>query len=182
VRIYELVPEMESFDDFVLEHDDDHDVFLDGFRGEPMAAEWRRIPMARLERAGATLGVPDFPLIPGPVRAIGPRAAQLLDPLIVDHVELLPLETEVGEYYAINVLTILDVLDEERSEGDWFAPGRGIVIRKWVLREGEVDLPPIFKIPQEHRTYITEEFVDAVREHGLTGLDPKLVWDDSSGA
>jgi hypothetical protein len=183
VRIYELVPESDNWDTFLVELDAerpawDYDVFLDGFKGESMADHWQPVPMDRQEQERATMGVPDFPLVANVVNTeiISERAAALLDPLIGRHIELLPMASDEGQFFAMNVVTVVDVLDEELSEGNWYGPGRMSVIRRFVMRSSaDHALPPVFKIPQSGRTFITDEFLAAVREHGLTGLGPRPV-------
>ncbi len=43
------------------------------------------------------------------------RAVDALGPMLSDNGELLPLVTEVGDYFAYVCLTKLDVLDQEKS-------------------------------------------------------------------
>lgn len=85
--------------------------------------------------------------------------------------ELLPLSSEDGTYWAYNCLTVVDAMDAQRSTADYRAPDRIVVLRQFVPRY--VELAPIFKLPQWLRgsVLVTEQFVELVLRHGLTGLD-----------
>lgn len=106
--------------------------------------------------------------------ALSKRAAEGLRGLIEPSGELLPTLCHEGEYYLLNVTTVLDVLDEKRSNIDRL---RDVVLRiDHHAFKASAHVPPsifAFKIPcrpEGRHVYLTHEFVERVLDLGLTGL------------
>jgi hypothetical protein len=81
-------------------------------------------------------------------------------------------------YWALNVRSFVDLIDEQQSEGDWHEPGRLMTLRRLVARDTVPhDLPPVFKLPQSRKgaALVTSEFLAAAATHGLSGFNPKPV-------
>ncbi|MGO8999371.1 MAG: imm11 family protein [Polyangiaceae bacterium] len=98
------------------------------------------------------------------------------------HAELLPLVGNDGlELFALNVTTVLDALDEERSSIQRFADTKTIMrIKKTVFRPTVVRDVDVFWLP--HRasaTYLSQRFVDAYAAAGLVGLEFRKVWSEA---
>jgi hypothetical protein len=174
--IYGWQVDPEKFTILGVYDEEDLDRLIDGFEGEPMAADWD--PPAVRWRAGdeGRFGDPDFTTVNlmGGIPVLSGRARAALEGLIGDAGEWLPLASEDGDYFALNVLALCDVLDEERSDIRWLGPGRIETLRQFVARDPLPCAPrPIFKLPQalRGRPLVTQEFVDAVLEHGLTGFE-----------
>jgi len=101
--------------------------------------------------------------------------------------ELLPVDCEFdqdyGRYHALNVLTVLDCLDLENSEYNTVPDGEGgeiiMFIRKYALKKDVIEGIDLFKIRERKETfiYVSQNFVDRVNEHGLTGFDFSLIWE-----
>ena len=154
-------------------------VFMKGFQLEPMTDRWRplRVEVDRDDLARGLL-IGDFPDIAGSIIALSIRAVDALHDLLVDHGELLPLESDDGEYFLFNVLAQHDVMDTERSEARYLSRGRVMTLDRLVLKEPRPqDLSPIFKLPQWRRgaPLLTESFVDAIERNGLTGFRRRLI-------
>jgi hypothetical protein len=174
--IYAWVTDSDRYATLETLDEADLDLFIDGFAAQPMAENWLA-PAVRLRPDEVRRGNPpgDFASLFGGVPILGRRAVDVLGAELEPHGELLPLE---DDYWAFNVLTLADVLDAERSEGDWFAPGRMSNLRRLVTRDDLADpLPAIFKLPQwrKGRPLITAELVEEIERHGLTGLAPQQV-------
>lgn len=154
--------------------DDDYEVFL-AFDGSPRAADWTPVKVRRVRADERQDCKPsDFPWLGSDVLIMRTRAVLALRPMLDAHGELLPLATDDDvKLFALNVTTVIDALDEEKSSILRF-PGSGRImgIDKAVFRDellGDVD---IFRLP--HRasaTYVSERFVDAVKTAGLEGLE-----------
>jgi hypothetical protein len=174
--LYELRFEVEEFSALGLVEEEQWDVFIDEFVGEPMAHGWEPIAVKPLY---GDRPLSDFPELLGRVMVMSARAIDALGPLLEPHGELLPLQCEDGELWAFNVLTILDVMDTERSVAHWHEPGKRLsALRELVLAEPLPDAPPpIFKLEQWRpgRPLVTGEFLDAARTQRLTGLDPRAL-------
>ena len=170
--IHEWVADSDRFATLETLDESDLDLFIDGFDARPMAGDWPA-PAVRLRPEGTPPG--DFASLFGAVPILGRRAVDALGAQLEPHGELLPL---TDGYWAFNVLTLADVLDEERSEGDWLAPGRMSDLRRLVVRDDVREpLPPIFKLPQwrKGRPLFTAGLAEQIERHGLTGLDPRQV-------
>ncbi len=134
----------------------------------------------------------NFPRWTGITPVCDAHAMSIVQPLISEHVEFLPLDfrAPVGDgslyseqalqllegksYHAINVLTTLDCMDYERSEITYFESTGGIFrIPKMVLKADCVGDAPIFKLPIRNRvrTYVSDEFKQLVEANNLTGLE-----------
>jgi hypothetical protein len=97
------------------------------------------------------------------------RGRDALQQICKDHAEFLWFaKLRTTDYFAINVTTVLDVLDPLRSD---FRTFRGNVIEvKRAVFARTVGLPAIFKVPQSSSVYVTQSFVDVVLESSLRGL------------
>ncbi|MDX2116326.1 MAG: hypothetical protein SFZ24_12005, partial [Planctomycetota bacterium] len=111
------------------------------------------------------------------------RARAVLEPLIRDWVQILPLEClNTGPHWLINCLAYLPgVANLKRSDTMQFSSGR-LALRG--SREGLVlnppldgaPWPPIFKVePFDTDVYVSGEFKRRYDEAGLTGLDLKPI-------
>ena len=95
--------------------------------------------------------------------------------------ELLPLSCGEGEYYAFNVTTSIDALDESNSEVERFeSSGRIMLVLKYAFFGVRLSGATIFKIPQFPRThvYVTDKFRKIVINNHLTGFDFVNLWEE----
>lgn len=120
----------------------------------------------------------DFPTIGFNVPAFSRRAVDALRDLLEPNGEILPLVSDVGEYYAYNVTTIADVLDVERSDITW---GLDYKYASWISRHefhaDRLEGLSIFRLQQKTTFYyVTDVFVDRIREHRLNGFDVEKLW------
>lgn len=185
LSIYEFVVDPDSYAHLETDKPEDLDMFIGGFRAEPMAAGWRP-PGVRIAAEAEAEDKPhaDFAGLFGAVPVLSRRAVDLLSALWEAHGELLQLRSGGPPYWAFNVLTVCDIVDEDETEADWFEPGRMAVLQHLVVRHDEVlDLPPIFKLEQwrDGQALVTDPFLDLVAEYGLVGLTPKRVGEAPSG-
>ncbi|MGA2497490.1 MAG: hypothetical protein ABSH20_07100, partial [Tepidisphaeraceae bacterium] len=128
----------------------------------------------------------DYATIDYYIPAFSRRATAGLADLIEHNGELLPITTEpdIGPYWAFNVITIADVLDQERStvtlfEGSSFA---ALDIPHFVFRAGMLASLAIFRIPQSTLfTLVTGRFAARVRDLGLRGFRFDRIWPLPSG-
>jgi len=140
--------------------------FHSHFVGRPMAESWMS-PRFELNRKSGKLK--DFVSWELTVPVVSARAKQCLEKVCAGSVEFLPLGVIKGtDYYAINVLTVLDVLDEQRSDADYFN-GKMVALRKAKFRALPPSIPTIFKVPQWSSVYVARPFAEAVVANKLTG-------------
>jgi uncharacterized protein DUF1629 len=152
------------------------------FNGTPIGASWVpwKVEVDRPEGyEDSPLG--DFPLMALHVPVFTERAVALLKPLLSGNGELLPLMCDEGSYFAFNVTTVLDALDEEKSSAIRFTDGGIMNITGYEFFPEKVT-SPIFKLPQVPLmdVFVTDEFKDAVSRYDLKGFDFRLAWESQS--
>lgn len=132
--------------------------------------------------------IPSFPALSSSI-ACGTRARTVLDELIQDHVEFLPLASYTitdEQYYVMYPKTILRCLEIEEREFSRLQPGRfsGILRHEFKLHCSDcIGNIPIFKLPTSAfgspigQPYVNDKFKRLVEDHNLTGLEFSKVWD-----
>ena len=109
------------------------------------------------------------------------KALEILYPLIKDHVEILTLDYDGVEYYAINVVSVIDAIDYAKSKFKTFSNSSRIMLfEKYAFIAEKVVNVGIFKISDEKRRFpfVSDEFKQLVEQNHLKGFKFKLVWDD----
>ena len=112
------------------------------------------------------------------------HALDVLLPHIGDLGQVLPLEFEEAEYSFFNVTNVVDALDEEASELDYFPDGGIYRVLRYVFKPEAVRDQWLFKIPQRKSgpVLVTDRFVDLVKSSGLTGFKFRPLWSDELAA
>ena len=115
--------------------------------------------------------IPDF--INGFINmACSQRAKEVIEPLVGEEVEFLPLRTEVGPYWEMN-LPRISCLDEARAEVKRFpSSGRIMEVVRFAFRWEAMEGHHLFWVRETGMMYTlaSEAFRRLVEEHGLTGL------------
>lgn len=131
-------------------------------------ARWRPLSMLRSEPKKH----PDFFSINDTdVIAISDRAFDRLKDFLKVGIELLPIDTDAGKYYALNVLKFVDCLDKKESKYE--VTKGGLIIKYSLLDfiEDKIGDNKIFKIPEmPYQILITQDFAYQVEEEDLKGL------------
>lgn len=106
---------------------------------------------------------------------------EVLRPLIQNSIEELELQFSEVEYYAINVITVLNVLDYDKSDYIKFSDGNRImVIEKYVFKKCDALVNHnIFKIVDEpgRKAFVSDSFKQTAEDNKLSGFKFELVWD-----
>jgi hypothetical protein len=140
----------------------------------------------------------DYPLVHGcasffvtPI--FSQRAAEALTDLLEGNGELLPLLSDVGQYYAFNITREVEALDDETSEfkplseldPDLLAISPDIpdilCISHYEFCSDRIASTSIFKLPKRYnaeRPLITDRFVQRVQEADLKGFAFNRLWTD----
>jgi hypothetical protein len=156
---------------------------LASLRGSPAADRWAapEVRFVRTDDHGKRLRPSDLPWFGHAVLIMMPDALDQLRSIVEPHGELLPLrESDGKELFALNVLTVLDALDEERSDLVRFTgSGRIMTIKTHVLRKSVVNQVNLFKLPQLRSSsiYVSDAFVARVRQADLWGVEFEKVWE-----
>ena len=125
--------------------------------------------------SSAELG--DYALL-GTVPVFSATAVDALLDLLEKNGELLPVRYSRKEYMAYNVTRVIDALDERQSTILRFTTGRIMSITKYAFDPELLINAPIFKIPQLPLAYVfvSDVFVNRVRDKGLTGFSFRPTW------
>ena len=135
---------------------------------KPIGTQWPSLSMLR----GEPKKHPDFFEIDGSdVIAISHKAADSLKEFLPGSIELLPIETDAGMYYALNVLNFIDCLDKDAS--NYVAAKDGTIVNYSLLEfyEDKLEGQAIFKIPQlPYHTLISDQLECICDKQHLKGL------------
>ena len=108
------------------------------------------------------------------------KAIEKLYDLIKDDVEILPLECDYGDFSLINVTTVLDAIDHEKSEYKYIDGTKQIMyFKKYVFLEEVIKGYDIFKITDKRGSFIfaSDRLVQTINQSKLKGFRFELVWD-----
>ena len=141
------------------------------FLGKPLET-WHPLRLiAEADKLGIQVGdftfchaIPNFP-------AFSSRAVDAMHDVLERFGQLLPLETDVGPYWAYNVTNVIDVLDRQASKIKMFK-GRILEIERMRFRQDAIEGQFVFKIPETvgSAAYVTEAFRSIVHRSGLSGF------------
>jgi hypothetical protein len=151
--------------------------FFNQFDGRSLADTWvpPAVHPADTSEDDAQLG--DCTVL-GTVPLLSERGADVLHPIIARTSELLPVRYPRRALFVLNVLEVADCLDEARSKIARFSTGRVMRIDQYVFDSAKLPKTEIFRLSQLPRglLYVTDRFVGAVQEGGLTGFEFTRLW------
>ena len=184
MKLFDLRCDLNNFASFLFDGAQESAKWGDGtFDGTPRRGLYA-IPSAIRNFEGEeprSNVLPDFTEVGlRPIPTFSERAVEVLGEVLTMHGELAPVEMdEPVRYFGFNPTTIVDILDEGRSEIARFRDGRVMSVERHVLADTVYELPPIFKIPQTRRntTYVSETFVQLAKEKGVRGFRFELLFE-----
>jgi hypothetical protein len=177
MRILELKTDPNKYCDFALSKPREDGWINSAFDGRSLAGNWTPVQMEAADEDDITADLGDYALL-GTVPVFSATAVDALLDLLRPNGELLPVRYSRKEYMAYNVSRVIDALDESQSAITRFTTGRIMSITKYVFDEDLLISAPIFKIPQLPLAYVfvSEVFVNRVRDTGLTGFSFRPTW------
>lgn len=103
--------------------------------------------------------------------SVNEKAYSIIKPLISNQVVFLPLNTEVGLYYELDIQEI-NCVDTENSEKVLFSDGKIMRITQYKFYEDKLEEKHIFKSSDAmlKPIFVSNEFKKLVEENKLTGL------------
>ena len=154
-----------------------------GFNGKTQRENWRPV-LVLLERSnlGRKLKRGDFHTIGSTPLIMRKRAVVALSEIWNANGEILPLIEESGEELFVFNSKSIDALDESQSNIIRFpSSGRIMVIKQPVFIKEKLEGIDVFHLPNfPYITYVSQRFVDKVKENDLLGIDFKQVWQSST--
>ena len=159
--------------------DEDEEILWELDHKMVSGATWKPIDVEVIREDEEDMHSPrgDFPYLGG-TPCLSRKAVEALRNLLLPNGEILPLVCDEGEYYAYNVTTVIDCLDEKKSQVVRFKSDGAIMkIEKHVFLPQKLVDVLVFKIPQNvAAVYLTDKFVSEVLKHDLKGYEFKEVW------
>jgi hypothetical protein len=169
MTVWEIVPDSDLYHCLALMDKDKYWDVVHSFQGKPLLESW--IPLEIYIDEVKLSG--DFPSLPGGMPPIfNKRAVDILRHLMEHSVEILPLKSDRGELYAVNVLDVVDCLDNPLSDIKYLPSGGVMHIDRYIFKEGCLNGKHIFKIHEEitNRVFVSDAFKEVVEKENLEGL------------
>ncbi len=151
---------------------------LNSVAGVQQGDAWRPIAVELCtEDDGQRLQTVDCPFLNSAFLVIKDQALPRVRDALAPYAEFLPLHCPQAAMSAVNVLTIVDALDDKRTEGSRFSDGRLMIIDRHFFHSDRVPVEGMFRTPRRASPiYCTEPTADFLRQQ-LTGLDLREVWE-----
>lgn len=180
MKVFEFIQDMDHFRPWTTEDGSLGRISDSVAAGSPVAAEWT-VPRGHVRKIGG-LREGDFPYWVDPL--FSTRARQGLEDLLDPYGEWLPVVTMGGgEFFVYNVTTVIDCLDQERSQLARTTSGRVYGARQLAFDAAEIGDRCCFRVPEGVTLsfYMLGDVVERVEELGLQGLAPLEIWDSELG-
>lgn len=180
MRIYEFEV-CEGYEWVAPLKDADFEIFR-AFDGSRRRESWKPVAvrLVKEDEQGRRLLESDVPWLGKHSPVLRSRAVEGLGSLLSGNGELLPLESEEAKLEVLNVTSVLDALDEERSTLVRFPSTRRIMkVKTYAFHSEVIARADVFKIPQLLRgsAFVSEEVVRAAKRAGLVGVGFRQVWE-----
>lgn len=178
MRIWKLDFELDKYDNLTFKEKLSIEE-IQSFDGRPKKNYWKNKEVVRLEPE-KKLAFSDAPGLLAHLPVFSEKAIGVLNKFLENTCEVLPLENSEDNFYAINIITVLDCIDYENSEFKLFKDGKRIMrFKKYSFIKNEIQDQHIFKIKDEPlgTPFVSDEFRDMVMSSELSGFVFKLVWD-----
>ncbi len=126
----------------------------------------------------------DSPGLSPHIPVFSEKAAFVLNGFLAGNAEMLPLDCADGNFYAVNVTTVLDCIDYQRARYKTFRDGKRIMrFTEYAFDAQEIEGIHIFKIKDEPLKcpFVSEGFKKAVEGNCLTEFRFELAWSEGQG-
>lgn len=178
MKIWHLDFEVDEYDSLETVKEFDLDE-RQSYDGRSKLEGWK--PIAVKKMAGRELS--NVPGYSSYIPVFDRAAMEIVEDLIKENCEVLPLICADGEFYIINVTTVLDAIDYSKSKFKRFSTSNRIMrFIKYEFIKEKVEGQHIFKIIDEplRRPFVSDEFRQRVLESNLKGFKFELVWDSEA--
>ena len=173
LKVWQLDFELDEYDNFIPVDKDDWDKLI--FDGSLREKNWTPVLIRKMEEKGLS----DAPGLDTGIVVLNEKALNVLQDLIGEQVEILTLNYVEDNYYAINVISVLNCIDYDKSEFKRFKNSDRIMrFIKYYFKEDVIIGKNIFKISDEpkRKPFVSDLFKRRVEEYNLKGFKIKLVW------
>jgi len=168
----------------VLGREDIDEDLINDFDAKNHELDWKPALLVNVWKCPKVLGrvrpFNDFPCLNMTEPTFSKRACKILKDFLEPNGELLPLQSDIGEYYFYNITSVVrDALDMKESVYQLWreAPSTALEIDYFSLYEERLKVPPIFRFAEYPQgAIVTDEFVKRVRDYGLNGFEFQKIW------
>ncbi len=178
MKIWKLDFELDQYDNLTFKEELSIEE-IQSYDGRSKKNDWKKKEVIRLEPEKKLI-LSDAPGLLPHLPVFNEKALRILEDFLSNTAEILTLENKEDNFSAINIITILDCIDYEKSDFKLFKDGKRIMrFKKYSFVETEIKGYHIFKIKDEPlgSPFVSDEFRDKVIKNGLSGFVFKLVWD-----
>ena len=175
MKIWILDSDVDNYENLTWKKELDID-FIQSFDGTEKMKDWNPMQVKRMydREFSNTPGL--SPHIP----VFDEKAIGVLNDLLVGNAEILKLDYKECNFYAINVIKVLDCIDHAKSKYKTFRDGKRIMrFTKYVFDEEKIKGVNLFKIKDEplKRPFVSDEFRKRVFDNNLIGFKFELAWE-----
>lgn len=177
MKIWILDCDVDNYENLTCKKKLDID-YIQTFDGAEKIKDWSPMQVKRMYDREFSNSPGFSPHIP----VFDEKAINVLADLLIGNAEILPLDCEDGNFYAINVINVMNCIDYEKSKYKTFRDGKRIMrFTKYVFDEKKIVGVNLFKTKDEplKRPFVSEEFRKRVVENQLTGFKFELAWDSN---
>lgn len=178
MKIWHLGFELDKFDNLIpIEELSLDEIQL--FNGSRRRELWKPIAVKKMEDKELSNAPGFYSHIP----VFDKIALEVVKDLIKDYAEALPLICSEGEFYAINVVEVLNGIDYDKAKFKTYRDGKRIMrFEKYEFVKNAIDKKHIFKIVDEplRKPFVSDEFRNRVIDNKLEGFKFELVWDSEN--
>ncbi len=179
MNVFALRPDCNRYQNLVCTSEKDWTILRQFDQGR-LIESWTplSVEVLRDNKFNRNLPPSDFPRLVAAILVFSPRAVNILRGMLEENGEILPLSCNEGEYYAFNVTTFVDALDESNSEVKRFKDGGIMRVLRYVFFPDKLRGASIFKIPQFPRqVFVTDKFRKVVIDNKLLGFEFVDLWE-----
>lgn len=181
MKIWKIGAIAEGYDEFTMEDGYTYEEMM-SFDGRSHKEDWTCRKVVPNVNPKKNPKFADYSECMG-VLVFSKKAIEKLYDLINNDVEILPLKCDYGEFSMINVITLLDAIDHEKSEYEYIEGTNKILyFKKYVFIEDVLKGYDIFKITDKRGSlvFVSDKFVQTVKQNKLKGFRFSLVWDSEA--
>ncbi|MDX2271892.1 MAG: hypothetical protein NW237_08065 [Cyanobacteriota bacterium] len=179
MSIYHLVPDANRYQSLVVGSGKRLNEVSKFTFGNPVLETWKPVQVRlATDLDKPPLPVSDFPGLSG-MPAFTEKAVNALGEILRINGELLPLESDDGIFYLYNTTTIIDALDEGKSDLSRNQNGLVRFIKKHHFVPQKISQLTIFRpiqLPDYSYPCVTDRFVEVVEQAQLTGFLFRKLW------
>lgn len=152
---------------------------IKSFDGRGQYGNWSVTEIERLEPEKG-LPLSNAPGFFSHIPVFDEKAVIVLKRFIDGNAEILPLKSDEGAFYAINVTNVLDGINYDKSQYKTY-PNSNKIMRfiQYSFIKDKVLNQDLFKFIQEllKNVFVSDDFRNTVMRNGLTGFKFDLLWE-----